>query len=140
MSPPRSRTVLGFLLPVGLLVGAGCMGPTGRLPVPPSPADVQAELGERDVIEAGQEYAFNNSMVLAQSGEAVEVRPNFWRIRFGLAGKPNRGVELEFDSLARKVTRAQEIEIIPGTTSPVTKVPGHSEDVPSGGQGRGPIP
>ncbi|MCE9673199.1 hypothetical protein LY474_35870 [Myxococcus stipitatus] len=108
--------------------------------MPPSPADVQAELGERDVIQAGEEYAHNNSMVLAQSSEAVEIRPNFWRIRFGLANKPNRGVELEFDSLARKVTRAQEIEIIPGTTTPATRVPGTSEDVPSGGQGRGPIP
>ncbi|NVJ21521.1 MULTISPECIES: hypothetical protein [Myxococcus] len=141
MSWLRSRTLRRLLLPSALLVGAGCVGPTGRPPVPPSSADVQAELGERDVIQAGEEYARNNSFVLAQAGEAVEVRPNLWRIRFGLKDKPGRGVELEFDSLARRVTRAQEIEIVPGSTTPPEKVPGRGgEDVPSGGQGRGPIP
>lgn len=140
MPRPRSRTLPRFLLPAALLVGAGCAGPTGRPPVPPSSADVQAELGERDVIQAGEEYARNNSFVLAQSGEAVEVRPNIWRIRFGLKDKPGRGVELEFDSLARRVTRAQEIEILPGSTTPNERVPGLGEDVPAaGGPGRGPL-
>ncbi|NTX03361.1 hypothetical protein HUA74_34005 [Myxococcus sp. CA051A] len=140
MSWPRSRTLRRLLLPAAILLGVGCVGPTGRPPVPPSSASVQAELGERDVIQAGEEYARNNSFVLAQAGEAVEIRPNLWRIRFGLKDKPGRGVELEFDEIARRVTRAQEIEILPGSTTTPDNVPGRGEDVPSGGQGRGPVP
>ncbi|WP_241757946.1 hypothetical protein [Myxococcus landrumensis] len=143
MAWTRSRPLRRFLLPTALLAAAGCAGngPTGRPPQPPSSSTVQAELGERDVIQAGQEYARHNSMLLAESGEAVEVRPNFWRIRFGLKDRPGRGVELEFDELARKVTRAQEIEIVPGSTTPPLIVPGQGEDATSGGgAGRGPIP
>lgn len=102
---------------------------------------MRAELGERDVIQAGEEYARHTSEVLASGGEAVEIRPNYWRIRFGLKDRPGRGLELEFDELAQKVTRAQEIEIVPGSTTPPLIVPGKGEDVTSGGTpGRGPIP
>ncbi|MCP3059641.1 hypothetical protein LXT21_12715 [Myxococcus sp. K38C18041901] len=140
MSRLSSRPLPRLLLTAAFLAGAGCVGPTGRPPQPPSSASVQAELGERDVIQAGEEYARNNSFVLTQAGEAVEIRPNLWRIRFGLKDKPGRGVELEFDEIARRVTRAQEIEILPGSTLTPENVPGRGEDVPSGGQGRGPVP
>ncbi|WNZ61235.1 hypothetical protein QEG98_35920 [Myxococcus sp. MxC21-1] len=74
---------------------------------------MQTELGARDVVQAGEEYARNNALVLAETGEAVEIRPNFWRIRFGLADQPGRVLEIEFDELARRVINARELEVIP---------------------------
>lgn len=124
-----------------MLVGAACAtSPTGRPPEPPSAYSVQQELGQRDVIQAGQEYARNNSLLVAQVGEAVEIRPNYWRLRFGLADRPGRLLELEFDELARQVTRAQEIEIIPGVLPDDQGQGGSGASVPAAGQGRGPIP
>ncbi|QSQ22977.1 hypothetical protein JY651_49145 [Pyxidicoccus parkwayensis] len=112
---PRPRLVLRMLLPGAILAGVACASqPTGRPPVPHSAYSVQLELGQRDVIQAGEEYARNNAFLLSESRDAVEIRPNYWRVRFGLANKPGRGLELEFDELARRVTRAQEIEILPG--------------------------
>lgn len=135
MAPPRYRSALRLLLPAAFLAGAACgTTPTGRPPEPPSSYSVQQELGQRDVVQAGQEYARNNAIVLAEAGEAVEIRPNYWRLRFALAEKPGRFLELEFDELARQVTRAQEIEVIPDQNAGEG-----SEAVPSG-QTRGPIP
>lgn len=131
------RTPLRFLVPAAFLVGAACgTTPTGRPPEPPSSYAVQQELGQRDVVQAGQEYARNNAIVLAEAGEAVEIRPNYWRLRFALAEKPGRFLELEFDELARRVTRAQEIDVVPGQSGGTG---GAGEAVPSG-QTRGPIP
>lgn len=141
MSPPRPRLVLRVFLPGAILAGIACATPpSGKQPVPPSSYDVQLELGQRDVIQAGQEYARNNAIMIAEAGsEAVELRPNYWRIRFGLAEKPGRGLELEFDQLARRVTRAREIEILPGE-APGATTGRTDESVPNASQGRGPIP
>jgi len=138
MTPLRFRIVPRFLLPGAILATMACAtGPTGRPPVPPSSAAVQTELGERDVVQAGEEYARNNALVLAQSGEAVEIRPNYWRIRFGLANQPGRILEVEFDELTRQVTRARELEVIPEGTGGAQ---GGAAPVPAAGQPRGPIP
>ncbi|MBJ6759956.1 hypothetical protein JGU66_04220 [Myxococcaceae bacterium JPH2] len=111
---------LAFLLAASSLLGSACIGPTGRPPEPPNSARVQEELGERDVIQAGQAYAQQNSLVLSQPGEAVQIRPNYWRVRFGLPEKGSGKVlELEFDSLARHVTRVQEIDVVSGEAIPV---------------------
>ncbi len=137
MAPPRYRFSLCLLLPAGLLASAACgTTPTGRPPEPPSSYAVQQELGQRDVVQAGQEYARNNSIVLAEAGEAVEIRPNYWRLRFALADRPGRVLEMEFDELARRVTRAQEVDVIPDRIEGAGE---GSEAVPSG-QTRGPIP
>ncbi len=139
MTPLRFRIVPRFLLPGAILATLACAtGPTGRPPVPPSSAAVQTELGERDVVQAGEEYARNNALVLAQSGEAVEIRPNYWRIRFGLANQPGRILEVEFDELTRQVTRARELEVIPENTGGGAQ--GGAAPVPAAGQPRGPIP
>lgn len=90
------------------------------------------------MVQAGQEYARNNSLVLAEAGEAVEIRPNFWRIRFGLADRPGRVLEVEFDELARRVVGARELEVIPENPGDATL--GGSGSVPAAGQPRGPIP
>ncbi|MBZ4416318.1 hypothetical protein [Myxococcus sp. RHSTA-1-4] len=139
MAPPRPRFVLRFLLSGAVLAGAACATPpTGRQPQPPSAYTVQQELGQRDVIQAGEEYARNNSLLVAEAAEAVEFRPNYWRVRFQLADKPGRLLELEFDELARKVTRAQEIEVIPGQLPPEGE--GGEGGVPGAGEGRSPVP
>ena len=140
MPSPRPRFVLRMLLPGAILAGAACAtSPTGRPPEPPSAYSVQQELGQRDVIQAGQEYARNNSFLVADATDAVELRPNYWRLRFGLSDKPGRVLELEFDELARRVTRAQEIEIIPGEL-PEQSQGGSGSSVPGAGQGRTPVP
>jgi hypothetical protein len=137
MAPLRFRASFRLLLSAGFLAGAACgTTPTGRPPEPPSSYSVQQELGQRDVVQAGQEYARNNSIVLAEAGEAVEIRPNLWRLRFALADRPGRVLEMEFDELARRVTRAQEIDVIPDRIEGAGE---GSEAVPSG-QTRGPIP
>jgi hypothetical protein len=135
MAPPRFR--IRFLVPAAFLVGAACgTTPTGRPPEPPSSYAIQQELGQRDVVQAGQEYARNNAIVLAEAGEAVEIRPNYWRLRFALADQPGRFLEMEFDELARRVTRAQEIDVIPDRL----EGPDEGSDAVPSGQTRGPIP
>ncbi|WP_244221678.1 hypothetical protein [Corallococcus exercitus] len=116
----------------------GCAtGPTGRLPVPPNSQPVQEELGERNVVDAGAEYARQNGMVLAQSGQAVRIRPNYWRIRFAL---PEEGsgkfLELDFDELAQQVTGARRLDIT-SAQSPIPRTSLPSESSPATG-GSGP--
>ncbi|MFP2930102.1 hypothetical protein ACLESO_33875 [Pyxidicoccus sp. 3LG] len=139
MAPRRFLSTLPVVL-AALLAAVACAGPTGKPPEPPSAYTIQQELGQRDVIQAGSEYARNNAFVLAEAGadsEAVELRPNLWRVRFALADQPGRFLEMEFDELARQVTRAQVIEIIPGSVPGGT---GGSGRVPPGTEGRGPFP
>ncbi len=94
-----------------LLASACATPPTQRPPQPHSPATVQAELGQRDVIQLGAEYARLQGYALAEAREAVEVRPNYWRLRYGLAEKDSGKVlHLEFDEASRAVVRE---EIIP---------------------------
>ncbi|WP_233582807.1 hypothetical protein [Corallococcus sp. CA053C] len=98
-----------------LLAGVGCAtGPSERVPSPPSSQAVQAELGQRDVVQAGEEYTRQNNLVLAQGGEAVRIRPNYWRLRFAL---PEEGsgklLELDFDELAQRVTGSRRLDITP---------------------------
>ncbi|RYZ34462.1 MAG: hypothetical protein EOO71_38915 [Myxococcaceae bacterium] len=131
------RSVIAALLPA-LLAGVGCAtGPTGRPPVPPASASVQSELGERNVIDAGAEYARQNGILLAQGGEAVRVRPNYWRIRFAL---PQEGsgklLELDFDELAQRVTGSRRLDITP-TFEPTSSTYRPSDASPAtGGSGR----
>lgn len=116
---PRRVPVSRVLLSAALL-GAACAGPTERPPVPDNPMAVQQELGYRNIVQAGAEYARQQGyQVAAAGGEAVEVRPNIWRVRFAL---PERGsgklLELEFDQEARRVIRSQEVEVVPSAPMP----------------------
>ncbi|WP_233595296.1 MULTISPECIES: hypothetical protein [Corallococcus] len=107
--------------------------------MPPSSASVQAELGERNVVDAGAEYAHQNGVLLAEGGEgeAVRVSPNYWRIRFAL---PEEGsgklLELDFDELARRVTGSRRLDITP-TFPPTSSTFQPSDASPAtGGSGR----
>jgi hypothetical protein len=71
---------------------------------------VQAELGYRDVLQAGEEYARMQGYAVAGVHEAVELRPNYWRLRFGLADKDSgKLLSLEFDGASRSVVRQEVI-------------------------------
>ncbi|TSC29360.1 hypothetical protein [Corallococcus sp. Z5C101001] len=131
------RFLVAALLPV-LVAGVGCAtGPTRRTPVPPSSPDVQAELGERNVVDSGAEYAHQNGLVLAKGSEGVRFEPNYWRIRFGL---PQQGsgklLDLQFDELAERVTGGRRLEINPPPV-PTTGIFQPSDSSPATG-GSGP--
>ena len=98
------------MLLVAVLATACATTPTERPPQPHAPSTVQAELGHRDVIQAGEEYARRQGYALAERREAVEVRPNYWRLRFGLAEKNSGKVlHLEFDGASQAVVREELI-------------------------------
>ncbi|MBN1208813.1 MAG: hypothetical protein JXB05_28400 [Myxococcaceae bacterium] len=93
-----------------LLVTACATAPTGRPPQPPSSPSVQAELGYREVLQAGEEYARQQGYAVAGLQEAVEVRPNYWRLRFGLAERhTGKLLDLEFDGASQQVVREEII-------------------------------
>jgi hypothetical protein len=102
------------------LLGLGCVGPTteGRMR-PESANTVQQELGYNDVIRIGQEYALSSGYEVAEVAEAVEVRPNYWRIRFGLAPRGSgRLLDLEFDEARRQVVGSTEVGGAAGRVTP----------------------
>ncbi|XXF77155.1 hypothetical protein P2318_29490 [Myxococcaceae bacterium GXIMD 01537] len=109
------------LLPAAWLAAA-CAGPTERPPQPPSAYTVQQELGQRDVLQAGAEYArLQGYQVAFAEGEAEEVRPNIWRLRFALAPKGSgKLLQLDFDEATRQVVKSQEIDIVPSAQPPGT--------------------
>jgi len=103
------------------LLGLGCAtGETqARRMNPDSPATVQQELGYRDIVRMGQEYAMSSGYEVTEVAEAVEVRPNYWRVRFGLAPRGSaRLLELEFDGAERRVTGATEVGGAAGRVTP----------------------
>jgi hypothetical protein len=86
---------------------------------PEPPNTVQQELGYNDVIRIGQEYATSSGYEVAEVAEAVRVRPNYWRVRFGLAPRGSgRLLELEFDEAQRRVVGSTEVGGAAGRTTP----------------------
>ncbi|MGE6758534.1 hypothetical protein ACQKGO_11010 [Corallococcus interemptor] len=84
--------------------------------MPPNSQSVRAELGERNIIEAGAEYSRQNAILLADSGdsEAIRIRPNYWRIRFALPEEGSGNIlALNFDELAQRVTGSRRLDITP---------------------------
>jgi hypothetical protein len=102
---------LPYLASFLLLAGACATAPTERPPQPPSSQAVQAELGYREVLNEGAEYARLQGYKLADMYSAVELRPNYWRLRYELGvGHSGMWLTLEFDSLSRSVVR-EEVEV-----------------------------
>ncbi len=86
---------------------------------PDPPTSVQQELGYRDVIRIGQEYAMSSGYEVADVAEAVRVRPNYWRVRFGLAPRGSgKLLELEFDGAERRVVGSTEVGGAAGRVTP----------------------
>jgi hypothetical protein len=107
----RSRSSV-LLLPLVLSL-ACASAPTNRPPAPVSSPTVQAELGERDVLQASEEYARMRGFALSEGRrDAVLLRPNYWLVRFSLGGKDRGGLlNLEFDGASHEVVHE---EVIPG--------------------------
>ncbi|HSP81105.1 MAG TPA: hypothetical protein VLQ93_21460 [Myxococcaceae bacterium] len=102
------------------LLGLGCAAQTpARLPSPePSPA-VQRELGYREIVRLGEEYAVARGYEPARVEEAVEVRPNYWRVRFALAPRGSgKLLQLEFDEARRRVVKSTEVGGVAGKVVP----------------------
>ncbi|MFY0528518.1 hypothetical protein ACN28I_36955 [Archangium gephyra] len=86
---------------------------------PEPPNTVQQELGYNDVIRIGQEYAASSGYEVVEVAEAVQTRPNYWRIRFGLAPRGSgRLLEVEFDQAQRQVVGTTEVGGAAGRGTP----------------------
>ncbi len=102
------------------LLGLGCAAQTPeRLPSPePSPA-VQREMGYREIVRIGEEYAVAQGYEPSRVEEAVELRPNYWRVRFALAPKGSgKLLQLEFDGARRQVVKSTEVGGVAGKVVP----------------------
>jgi hypothetical protein len=72
--------------------------------VPESSHSVQNELGYTDIVKLSQDYALTQGYEVTEVAEAVRVRPNYWRVRFGLAPQGSgKMLDLEFDETQRRV-------------------------------------
>jgi hypothetical protein len=93
------------------LLGIGCAGPTQeRRMVPEPPYAVQQELGYNDVVRLSQDYATTRGYEVTEVAEAVQVRPNYWRVRFGLAPRGSgKLLDIEFDEAQRQVVGTTEV-------------------------------
>jgi hypothetical protein len=86
---------------------------------PEPPNSVQQEIGYNDVIRIGQEYATSAGYEVAEVAEAVQVRPNYWRVRFGLAPRGSgRLLDLEFDGATPRVVGSTEVGGAAGRSTP----------------------
>jgi hypothetical protein len=86
---------------------------------PEPPNSVQQELGYRDVVRIGQEYAVSSGYEVVEVAEAVQVRPNYWRVRFGLAPRGSgRLLDLEFDGAQQRVVGSTEVGGAAGRVTP----------------------
>ena len=108
------------------LLGAGCALQTSeRRMVPDTAPSVQQQVGYSDVIRLSQDYAVAHGYEVMAVSQAEEVRPNYWRVRFGLGPKGSgKLLDLEFDEMQRRVVGTTELEDTAtggsgGTLSPI---------------------
>lgn len=107
MLSPRSA----LLLAVFSLMGSGCatQAPERRM-VPEAAHSVQDELGYNDAVRLSQDYALARGYELSDAAQAEKVRPNYWRVRFGLAPKGSgRALDLYFDEAQHEVVGSTEL-------------------------------
>ena len=107
MLPPRSATLLAVLS----LVGSGCALQTPeRRMAPESAHSVQDELGYNDAVRLSHDYALARGYELADVAQAEQVRPNYWRVRFGLAPRGSgKLLDLYFDAAQHEVVGTTEV-------------------------------
>jgi hypothetical protein len=61
------------------------------------------------VVKMGSDVARERGYLDAELQEALQVRPNFWRIRFALAPRGSgKFLNLEFDGVSRKLVKLEE--------------------------------
>jgi hypothetical protein len=105
-----SRSVVALVLSSALL-GTGCAVRTPeRRMVPDLPSTVQQEVGYDDAVRLSRDYAVAQGYEVSEVAEATQVRPNYWRVRFGLAPRGSgRLLDLSFDAEQRRVVGATEL-------------------------------
>ncbi|PTL75552.1 hypothetical protein [Vitiosangium sp. GDMCC 1.1324] len=113
------RSAIAFVFSAALF-GAGCATETPERRMVPEPAyDVQNELGYNDVVRLSQDYATAHGYEVTEVAEAVQVRPNYWRVRFGLAPRGSgKLLDLEFDQAQRRVVGTTEVGSSAGRGTP----------------------
>lgn len=104
------RSAIGLVFSSALL-GLGCIGPTQEGRMRPEPAyAVQNELGYNDVVRLSHEYALAQGYDVTEVAEAVQIRPNYWRVRFGMPPEGSgKLLDLEFDQTQQRVIGATEV-------------------------------
>ncbi|EPX60892.1 putative lipoprotein [Cystobacter fuscus DSM 2262] len=127
MAPLRSVVAL---VSFSALLGTGCAVRTPeRRMVPDMPTTVQQEVGYDDAVRLSRDYAVTQGYEVSEVAEATQVRPNYWRVRFGLAPRGSgRLLDLSFDAEQRRVVGATEL----GDTATGGSGPGDT----GGGPGR----
>jgi hypothetical protein len=116
-----SRSIAPLLLASALL-GVGCATQTPERRAGPEPSvAVQRELGFQEIVRFGEDYAEQQGYQVAEVQEAIEVRPNYWRLRFDVMPKGKRlQLVLEFDESQRRVVKSTEVggvagQVVPGS-------------------------
>jgi hypothetical protein len=107
-----ARPVAPWVLSCFFLV-SGCAVGGGSAPrMVPEPAhSVQQELGYNDVVRLSQEYATAQGYDVQDVAQAQRVRPNYWRVRFGLAPQGSgRVLDLDFDEAQQRVVGSTELD------------------------------
>ena len=105
------RSVLALVLS-SVLPGVGCAVhvPERRM-VPDSAYSIQQEVGYDDAIRLSHDYAVAQGYEVSDVAEATQVRPNYWRVRFGLAPRGSgRLMDLQFDPQRLRVVGATEVD------------------------------
>jgi hypothetical protein len=104
------RSVLALVLS-SVLPGVGCALHTPeRRMVPDTVSSVQQEVGYDDAIRLSHDYAVAQGYEVADVAEATQVRPNYWRVRFGLAPRGSgRLMDLQFDPQRLRVVGATQV-------------------------------
>jgi len=120
-----SRSVAALLLSPLFLAPACAVQTSERRMVPEPSHSVQQELGYNDVVRLSQEYATAQGYEVSDVAEAQRVRPNYWRVRFGLAPRGSgKALDLQFDEAQRRVVGSTEVEAsATGGSGPVMPLP-----------------
>jgi hypothetical protein len=111
------RSVVALVLSAALLEAGCAVSTPERRMVPDLPPSVQQEVGYDDAVRLSHDYAVAQGYEVADVAEATQVRPNYWRVRFGLAPRGSgRLIDVAFDAERRRVVGATEVGSTGGGT------------------------
>jgi len=72
--------------------------------------------GYQEAVDMSQEYVSRQGRADAKFASAEQVKPNLWRVRFGLAPEGSgRVFDVYFDGTRREIIKSEEVSGIRGT-------------------------